>query len=235
MKTRLKLLLSILMAVPLLGLVAQGIVNAEGGSSSNNTSTNTPTNTTTEPGSSTEQQDMLKRLAEHKTELKTKLTTLEQTRIKDRCKQAQGGGINSLDGRIKGVETSRNEVHKNLLDRLTSLVEKLKAKGVDTTKLESEIAVLKTKIDTFKADLATYKQDIADLKAMDCSTDPTAFKAELLVARTQRDKLKADVTDIRKYVTDTIKPTLKEIHDQLEATEKTESQNSAQNTTGGNQ
>ena len=55
--------------------------------------------------------------------------------------------------------------------------EMLKAKGVDTTTLESQITELKAKITTYSTDLAAYKQSLTDLKAVDCKTDPDAFQA----------------------------------------------------------
>ena len=233
MKKRIKIIISIIFTAPLLATgvpVMTTIAHAET-EASNTTASNTESTDT-----QTDQKTMLERLAEHKAEFKTKLTDTQQTRIKNRCKQAQNGGINSLGGRIKGIETSRNEVHTNLLNRLNKLVEKLKAKSIDTAKLESEIAVLKTKIDTFKTNLAAYKQEIADLKSMDCASDPTAFKAALEAARSSRQKLWQEAIDIRKYINDTIKPTLKDIRSQLEAKEKTESQDSSSNTTTeGNQ
>lgn len=229
MKTRIRLLVSMVFAVPVLAFAAIAIVNAEGGTSP----VSGPATTTTGDSVKPDDKQLMQRLADRKTELNIKLTTVEQAHIKDRCKVAQGAGVNSLEGRVKGVETSRNEVYRNLVNRLADLDAKLKAKKVDTTKLEAEIAILKTKIATFQADLAKYKQALVDLKSMDCVADPTAFKASLESARTLREQLLKDATDVKSYVTDTIKPTLKDIRAQLEAQEKT---STTTNTgTGGNQ
>ncbi len=166
---------------------------------------------------------LAERISKRKAELKTKLTNAEKTRLQSKCKAAQGL-VSSVSGRIKGIETSRTEVHKNIINRLTKLSEKLKNKGVDTTELDADIAVLQTKIDTFKTDLTTYKQAVSDLAEMDCTTDPDGFKASLEAARTARATVHQDSKDIRSYVQDTIKPLLKSIRAQLES-DQTEGEN----------
>lgn len=233
MKLRTNIFLSLFMATSLIAVGVTPLVSAETGSNNTSNTSNTGSDSTTE-NHNKEKSEQLERLEKHKTEFRIKLSDTEHARIKGRCKQAQGGGIKSLDGRTHGIETSRSKVHANLLNRLNKLVEKLKAKGVDTAELESEIAVLKTKIETFKTDLAVYKQDMADLKEMDCAADPDAFKAALEAARKSRLKVHQDVKDIRSYVKETIKPTLQEIRAQLEEKDKPES-NTVTNSTGGEQ
>src|SRR3989344_903410 len=235
MKTSIRIILSTILATPLLAVGVAPLVSAETDSNNTSNTSNTGTGSTSDSREETEnkeQKERNSRLEKRKTEFKVKLSDTEHTRIKSRCKQAQGGGIKSLDGRIKGIETSRERVHKNLVNRLNKLVDKLKAKNIDTTELESEITVLEAKIATFKADLATYKQDMVDLKAMDCAADPTAFKAALEAARADREKVHQDAKDIRSYVKDTIKPTLKEIRAQLEAEEKPETSTENNSTEG---
>ncbi len=231
MKTRIRLVLSILLASPILAF-GTVMVKAETGSGSTDSGSSTSTTSSTdddkdsetetevESDPKTDSKKLLERLSSRKSELKTKLTNIEQERLKAKCKASQTGAVSSLSGRIKGIETSRSAVHTNLVNRLNKLVEKLKAKEVDTTKLEAEITELKAKIATFKTDLAKYKQAIIDLKAMDCVSDPTAFKASLEAARTLRETVAKDGAAIKTYVNDTIKPTLKEIRAALEAKEK---------------
>lgn len=159
---------------------------------------------------------LAERLEARKAALQLRLSFAEQQRLKLRCKGAQGL-ISPLAGRIQGIETSRTQVHEHLLDRLEKLSERLADRGVDVTTLNTQIDELETKIETFKTDLEEYKQAVADLKDMDCVADPDAFKASLETARNLRAKLKQDVVDIRTYLNDTIKPTLKAIREQLAA------------------
>ena len=214
--------------VPVVALTSNALVSARQGDSGSEAVSNT-TAVVTSPDNETETEivkpddvDLLRRLTDRKTSLKTKLTTAEQTRVKSKCVPSQTGSLKLLSGRIKGIETSRKETHKNLLSRLDKLIEKLKVKNVDTTELEAEIVVLKTKIATFDADLVLYKQAITDLKSMDCVADPVSFKASLETARTLKQTVATDSESIKSYVNDTIKPTLKIIRTALETAEKLE-------------
>lgn len=158
------------------------------------------------------------RLTKRKTDIKTKLATAEEARLKLKCKAGQVP-LKNLSGRIKGLETSRDNVYANLVNRLTKAAEKLKERGLDTATLESQIATLKTKIETFKTDLAAYRQTVSDLGEMDCVSDPAGFKASLEAARSARLKLAADSAAIKTFVKEDIKPTLVTLRTQLGALE----------------
>lgn len=147
------------------------------------------------------------RLLKRKDEIKPRLNTAEKTRLQSRCKNSQGL-LSSLEGRIKGVETSRNEVYPHTVTRLTELSAKLKAKGADTTKLDADIKTLEGKIAEFKTNLADYKQSVADLSKMNCQQDPDSFKASLEKARALRQKLKDSGAEIKTFIKDTLKPDL---------------------------
>ncbi len=233
---RIRFIISMIFVVPIVALTSNALVSARQGDSGSEAVSNTtavvasPDNETETEAVKPDDVELLRRLTDRKTSLKTKLTTAEQSRLKLKCVPSQTGSIKSLSGRIKGIETSRRQTHKNLLDRLDKLVEKLKVKNVDTTELEAEIVVLKTKIATFDADLVLYKQAITDLKSMDCVADPVSFKASLETARTLKQTVATDSESIKSYVNDTIKPTLKIIRTALETAEKLET-----NTTDGTQ
>ena len=91
------------------------------------------------------------RIKKLKTALQIKLTMAEKNRLKLRCVAAQGK-VSSVGAKFKGIETSRTQVHQNILNRLNNAVTKLKEKGVNTTELEAAITELKTKITTFETD-----------------------------------------------------------------------------------
>lgn len=217
MKTRLRVLLSAIMLTPLIFLGVAGAVED---------STNTQTTERKPPVSVNEKViaqatvdnklTLQQRIDKRKAELKTKLTALEQKNIPLKCKASQQGAISSLKGRITGIDTSRNNVHRELVDRLTKISDKLEAADIDTTQLDAQTTELQAKIETFKTDLATYKLAVEDLKEVDCVKDPTGFKAALEAARAAREKVAQDGQAIRVYVKDTIKPTLSQLRSQLE-------------------
>lgn len=168
------------------------------------------------------------RLEERKAALKTRLTAAKLARLKTRCKPAQSS-ISNIRGRIKGLETSRANVYENLLDRLNKLNERLKTHDVDTAAFEAQLTELHTLIDTFSADLDAYKLTVGDLADMDCASDPTAFQASLEAARTARTKAADSAKAVRTYLSETIKPTLKDLKAQFAQnssdSQKTETEN----------
>lgn len=176
--------------------------------------TTTTTATTTEEDEKPNPAELKARLEARKTALKTRIDAAKQIRIKSRCKAAQGG-ISNIRGRIKGLETSRSHVYENLLSRLEKLNERLKANNVDTAALEMQLTELRTLIDTFNTDLAAYKLAVSDLADMDCAADPTAFQASLEEARTARAKAAESAKAVKTYLSETIKPTLKELKAQF--------------------
>lgn len=149
-----------------------------------------------------------------KTERNTKLSAAQLKRLPTVCKAAQGKAA-AAQARVNELQKSRPEIYTNLLARLASLASKLQANNVDTKPLQAEITSLQSQVEVFKTDLTTYQLSVNDLVALNCLTDPTGFQASLDAARDQRDKLQQESTAIKAYVTITIKPTLKSIHDEL--------------------
>lgn len=216
-----KIMLAAMLMVPVVGTA---MVSAEDSGSNSGSSTKTTT-TKTEDSVSTsgtdsarDKAELTKRLQERKDKVKTILTAAEKVKIQSKCKNSQGK-FSSLNGRIQGIGTTRGKVNTDLVSRLEDLSEKLKAKNLDTTTLNTQITELKAKVATYDKDLATYKQTVADLGTMDCATDPTAFKASLETARQQLATVKQDAVNIRTYVNSTIKVTLQQLRDQLKKTE----------------
>ncbi len=193
-----------------------GVVAAHEESETEDTTNQTTSETETKKERKTGNEGLTlqQRLDKYKTQAKTRLNTAEKLRMQGRCKASQGV-VSNIKGRITGLETSREKVYTNLLARLGTLHEKLEDKGIDTATFEAQIKELETMIDTFHTDLAKYKEAVADLAAMDCAADPDAFKASLEAARTLRAQVAKDGQAIRAYLSDTIKPALKSLREQL--------------------
>jgi uncharacterized coiled-coil protein SlyX len=214
MKNRIKILVSAVFLAPLFTVGVALAVDEP-------VTTTTETETSQNQMSAAQKQKMEQRVKERKDAAKLRLTNTEQTRIKNRCANAQGV-VRNVEGRINGIQTSRTQVYGNLVDRLTKLEARLAANSIDTAELKSQITTLQEKIEKFNTDLTAYKDAVSDVAAMDCTTDPVAFKASLEAARTARQQLKADGEDIKLYVNDTIKVTLKAIRQALAAETTTE-------------
>ncbi len=193
---------------------------AETGDNTSTSDTVTKTEITNSADSAEDSAGRSARLEKFKTDYKVKLSALETANLKQKCKPAQTV-VKSVQERVNSGSGNRTKAYGKITDHLSGLLVKLKAKGVDTTKLEQEINELKAKVAQHDTDLAAYKQAVSDLKLLDCATDPAAFKAALLAARADRDKVVKDVADIRAYLKDTIKPTLQAIRAALDAGQDT--------------
>jgi hypothetical protein len=188
-------------------------------SSGSNVSSPTTTSTTTSDGSDssdTSTSGRATRLEAYKKELKDTLTDAVKLRIENRCVAAQA--------LVKGKTTANTAITKTrvaaysaIVTELQSLATAASAKGADVTTLQSEITTLQTKITAFNTANATYQQALTDLGALDCKTDPVGFKAALEAARSDQTAVFTVAKDIRTYINDTIKPTLKTLKTSLEA------------------
>ncbi|CAN5680475.1 hypothetical protein BH23PAT1_BH23PAT1_3280 [soil metagenome] len=157
---------------------------------------------------------MLERLEQRRAARNLRLTFAEQQRIRSVCKPSQGK-LQSLKGRITGLETSRTERYGNLVNRLERASDKLQEKDVDTGQLDAQVSELKTKITTFETALAEYKLVVSDLGEMECVESPDLFKASLEAARDARQQVKQAADEIKAFLQASIKPTLQQIRTQL--------------------
>lgn len=163
------------------------------------------------------QQDTLQtRVEAYKAKLSQAPSQAELNRLKLRCSVAQTV-FKNLQTRVGTVQEKRVAAYDGVNKNLTDLDMALKAKSIDTAKLDSQIKELETKMTAFKDDMKSYKQAVEDSAAVDCAADPLALRASLEVARADHQRLVTNVADIRTYVNNTIKPTLGQIKTDLQA------------------
>lgn len=204
-------------AIPVLSI---GTVFAVDSAATTSTGTAKTTTTTTDTNTTLSTQDKYvldKRLQSRVADMKTKLTTAQQEKLKVKCKSAQGI-ITSVGNKAEKAQTARTQAYGAVVANLSTLSTKLKAAGIDTTTLQSEIDTLKSKINTYNTDVANYKQVVADLSTMNCVQDPTSFQASLDAARAALNTVRTDATATRDYIKNTVKPTLETLKKQLTAT-----------------
>lgn len=169
-------------------------------------SAQTATQQTEQTTTQTQETKLADRLKQRKEALKTKLTAAAETRLKAKCKAAQGK-VAAVGTRANTSLDKRYDRYDSIVSKLNTLVDKLKARDADTAKLETLITQLEAKIETFKESGDTYRQSVTDLKDLDCVADPEAFKATLDITRSQRADLLKQATDIKALI--------KQIRDEL--------------------
>ena len=153
------------------------------------------------------------RLEQYKVERKIDTKSREE-KIKIRCGIAQAN-LRNLQARINQVQTTRATAYKNIGDILTNLRNSLNEQAFETTTLTSVIDTYNSKVTDYANNMNAYKQAVDDAVAVNCAEDPHGFKGALETARLYHDKMVPLITDIRTYVTNTVKTTLLQIKDQL--------------------
>jgi hypothetical protein len=157
------------------------------------------------------------RVEAYKKALKDTLTTAAKTRITERCVAAQALIKTKITNNTK-VADARQAAYDVIVIDLQTVMTEATAKKVNITLLQANVTALQAKVTAFNTANTTYAQALTDVSALDCKTDPTAFKAALEAVRTDQAAVLTAAKDIRTYLTDTVKVTLKTIKTALSAT-----------------
>lgn len=108
-------------------------------------------------------------------------------------------------------------VYGNLKDRLTTVADRLTARGVDVTALRADLAVLDQKIAKFSTDYAAYITKLKASQESVCGKSSAEFKAKLKETKTALQLMHLDTLDIRTYVATVIKAEINKIRISLKA------------------
>jgi len=80
---------------------------------------------------------------------------------------------------------------------------------------------LQGKVDSYKASMSNYQKAVNDMATVDCAADPAAFISALQAARKAQEAVLPQITDIRSFVTNTMKPSLAQVRTQIESGQTT--------------
>jgi glutamyl/glutaminyl-tRNA synthetase len=163
------------------------------------------------------QSDSLKqRVQNYKKQLDREVKKAEQDRFILRCAVAKEN-ITILSDRLAVIQKKRVRAYADMSSRLQKVYERLEEQAFETSKLKANLDELNAKIASFNAELKSLKRTVDDMKQIDCKNDPVAFIAALSYARDSHRDIISIVDDIREYLTNTIKPTMAQIREQVEA------------------
>ena len=155
------------------------------------------------------------RVTAYKAALAQEVNTAEQARIKLRCSVAQANA-KTLATRLSTAQKNRNAAYDSILKNLNTLLTKLDNQAFETTALKENITTLQTKVDSYKTNMNNYQLAVSDMATVDCTNDPAAFVAALQAARKAQEAVLPQITDIRAYITNTVKPSLQQVRVQIE-------------------
>jgi gas vesicle protein len=102
--------------------------------------------------------------------------------------------------------------YTNLQNRLSKFVTRMQEAGLDTTKLNADIAVLNQKIAKLSTDYAAFVKKLRETSLLACAS--TSFTGGMKESRTLLKKVQDDVKDIHAYFQSTIKPDMEALKSQ---------------------
>jgi chromosome segregation ATPase len=114
-----------------------------------------------------------------------------------------------IDTRISRFDTNKKkhvENYTKMKTALQQLITKLKAKGFDTSKLETDLTTLGDKITKFGTDYAAYIAKLGETKNFTCGQSQGEFKTALDTARDSLKTVNQDAVDIRNFYQTTVRP-----------------------------
>jgi hypothetical protein len=149
----------------------------------------------------------------------------------ERCKLVN----QRINDRLSNFQNKQNvdsTIFGNVYQRLTNLSIRLKSKGLDTTKLNEDLATLKTKIDKVHTDYVSFIDGLKQTQSSTCGHSQGEFMGKLGAARSILLTVRQDRQDVRNYILNTIKPDIMALRQQLAKQEQADNSetNSTNNT-----
>ncbi|OGC49859.1 hypothetical protein A2716_00655 [candidate division WWE3 bacterium RIFCSPHIGHO2_01_FULL_40_23] len=124
----------------------------------------------------------------------------------------------SIEARIQNRITrydSLKDMHlkryQNLREKVARIITSLEAKGLDVTKLKTDLEMLDAKIKKAQDDYAAFIAKLKETKDLSCGSSEGEFKAKLDEARALLKTFREDLEDIRNFYKTTIKADVLEL------------------------
>lgn len=148
-------------------------------------------------------------------EKKKEAFKLKKERLsEEKCLRVQEK-IQNKEGNLEQAKEKHMSVYENMTARIQKFIDRFKAAGLDTSKIEGDLATLKSKIEEFKAAFASYSSKFEGSKLAACGDTEGGLRGKLVDARAEM-KITHDIAaDIREYMRTTILVDLRELKAQM--------------------
>lgn len=133
--------------------------------------------------------------------------------VENRCEIV----TNRVQNMITKFDTNKQrhiERHTKVVERVKEVVTKLKAKGYDTSKLETDLVSLETKVREFATLYSDFIAKLKESQTLACGNSEGAFKAKLDEARQSLKASREKAKEITNFIKDTIIPDLRDLKSQ---------------------
>lgn len=161
------------------------------------------------PAAPAEGSTSAQRLEQRKRERTIQLAERDSQRLSQRCVASQTK-VRQLQRPSAALFDSRANLYKRIDATTWIVIGQLKLADKDTFELEKQRSALAEKTQAFQTTAAHYLQTLDDIAVINCQADVVGFKALVETARLYHTDLRTRSTDIRTYIVDTLKPTLRE-------------------------
>lgn len=123
--------------------------------------------------------------------------------------------IQNKEGNLEQTKEKHMSVYVNMVNRVQKFIDRFKAAGLNTTKIEGDLATLKDKIEEFRVAFANYSTKFGESKTAACGDTEGGLRGKLVDARAEL-KITHDIAaDIREYMRTAILVDLKELKAQM--------------------
>jgi hypothetical protein len=109
----------------------------------------------------------------------------------------------------------RIQKYQIVSDKLTDLIQRLKAEKIDTKSLEATQTVLDSKIKKYTSVQDNYSSSITKTKTSTCTKPENEFKSSLQESQNSLKTVKESGKDLQDYVQKTVRPEVQKIRDQI--------------------
>ncbi|MCX6763847.1 MAG: hypothetical protein NTZ97_03925 [Candidatus Moranbacteria bacterium] len=149
---------------------------------------------------------------------KDQLKEQRQKNIEDKCKLV-GDRITERLNNFQNKQNSDTTIFGNVKGRLDNLAVRLKNKGLDTSKLETDLKTLADKITKVNTDYASVISSLKDTENFTCGNSQGQFMGKLGAARSILMAVRQDRLAVKEYIKNTIRPDILALRQQLVKTE----------------
>lgn len=197
---------------------------------------------TVKPAEGTSLEEKKKALEEKKAEKKKELEVkaqekakaIKEKRIQAKC-QASQEILRGVHTGAESIKANRKKIYTKLSEKIDNLLPKIKATGIDVTKLEADSAQLKTLLGEIDTNFDIYTEELSDATKVNCQEDPAGFYKSLETARGARVSLADSINEVKEFVNGVIKPELQNIKSQLENNKQTTEPNAEESSNTNNE
>jgi chromosome segregation ATPase len=159
------------------------------------------------------QGEMKEKREEFRGEMKEKKQEIKDAMTGARCENI----LKRVENRVDRYNANHEQREKEVLEatqRLSEVSARLKAAGLDTAALDSQLAILKTKKEKLLADKAAFINQLLEAKKNVCGKSEGVFKAEMQKAQELQKVVVADVKDVHDYMKNTVRKTIADLRTQ---------------------